>query len=321
MVLDQAGNIYIVDMTNVLIYKMSPQGRLEVLAGKYQISGAGDGPGKDALFRYPLGVALDKDGNVYVADAGNRLVRKISPAGMVTTFGPAMAIFSRVAGVDFPTGIAMDAAENIYLASNYDNTVSKITPDGTVTIIAGKAGVDGSVDGKRGEVLFGKPRAVAVDGAGVVYVIDEEYNTIRKIALDGSVTTLAGNPAVAEGNKDGMTTEASFTTPRGLAVDAKGNVYVGDSGNHVVRKITPAGVVTTFAGHAGAAGSADGKGDAARFDTPRGLAVDKEGNIFVADAGNAAIRKIAPDGMVTTVYKGGTTRPTVVGSPLILNQP
>jgi len=137
LVLDKAGNIYIADMTNVLIYKMSPQGRLEVLAGKYQVSGAGDGPGKDALFRYPLGVALDKDGNVFVADAGNGLVRKISPAGTVTTFGPAMGIFSRVAGVDFPTGIAMDAVGNIFVADAENEAVRKITPDGVVTTVGG----------------------------------------------------------------------------------------------------------------------------------------------------------------------------------------
>ncbi len=287
---------------------MNPQGRLEVLAGTLGRSGATNGPGQGATFSWPLGLALDKDGNVYVADGGNHAVRKISPAGLVTTFAPGAAGV-RVAGLDFPTSIAMDAAKNIYLASNYDNTVSKIAPDGTVTIIAGKVGVGGAVDGKRGEVLFGKPRAVAVDGAGVVYVIDEEFNTLRKIALDGFVTTLAGNPAVPEGNRDGVSTTATFTTPRGLAVDAKGNIYVADTLNQTIRKVSPAGDVSTLAGKAGVSGNADGKGDAARFNGPRGLAVDKDGNIFVADTDNALIRKITPDGVVTTLKPSLATNP------------
>jgi sugar lactone lactonase YvrE len=206
----------------------------------------------------------------------------------------------------------VDAAGNLYVTDNYSFVIRKITPDGTVTTVAGKVGDPGSVDGKGAVVRVGKPRGVAVDRAGNVYVADEAFNTVRKIAADGLVTTIAGNANLDGGAANGVNTNATFFAPRALAVDAKGIIYVADTDNNVIRKITPDGVVTTFAGQAGHAGNTDGQRAAARFNAPRGVAVDKAGNVYVADSQNAAIRKITPDGVVTTLGKTPGPAPTPV---------
>jgi sugar lactone lactonase YvrE len=315
LAIDPAGNLYIGDVVDEVIYKMTPDGKLTLLAGGANFSGNPDGVGAAAGFNGPSGLALDKEGNVYVADGDNNLIRKISPAGKVTTlagkYGDSGDADGQGPAAQFqgPTGVALDAKGNIYVANTHGNTVRKITPDGTVTTLAGKPG-DGnalSVDGKGGAARFGEPRAIAVDGDGIIYVADEQFGTVRKIALDGTVSTLAGDASgAATTSKDGVGTKAAITSPRGIAVDAKGNVYVADTDNNAIRKITPDGTVTTLAGKIGEAGNVDGQGADARFSGPRGLAVDKEGNIYVADSDNSLIRKITPGGTVTTLGKAAT---------------
>ena len=171
------------------------------------------------------------------------------------------------------------------------------SPVGTVTTFAG--GAKGSADGTGADARFYRPRGVAVDGDGNVYVADNENHTIRKITPAGVVTTLAGT-AGSSGSADGTGAAARLTSPFGVAVDGDGNVYVADSSNHTIRKITPAGVVTTLAGTAGSSGSADGTGADARLRYPYGVAVDGDGNVYVADNSNHTIRKITPAGVVTT---------------------
>jgi len=236
---------------------------------------------------------VDGAGNVFVADGGN--IRKITPAGAVTTF----------AGTAGSAGVAVDAGGNVYVAEV--TIIQKISPTGVVTTLAGNAAAPpGSVDGTGTDALFSSPNGVAVDGAGNVYVADTFI--IRKITPAGVVTTLAGSTSSA-GNVDGTGAAASFLLPNGVAVDGAGNVYVADSGDNTIRKITPAGVVTTLAGSVvttpadtgpmgpvGQAGSADGTGTSASFNNPMGVAVDGAGNIFVADTFNNTIRKITPAG-------------------------
>jgi hypothetical protein len=196
--------------------------------------------------------------------------------------------------------VAVDSAGNVYVADWGNEEIRKITPSGVVTTLAGAAGQTGSSDGTGSAARFWFPTGVAVDSAGDVFVADSGNDEIRMITPSGVVTTLAGS-VEQYGYCDGTGGEARFAWPTGVAVDSAGNVYVADSGNDVVREITPSGVVTTLAGSAGQQGSDDGTGSAARFDGPSGVAVDSVGNVYVADSGNCEIRVITPSGVVSTL--------------------
>ncbi|MFA6545101.1 MAG: immunoglobulin domain-containing protein [Limisphaerales bacterium] len=199
-----------------------------------------------------------------------------------------------------PSGVAVDGSGNVYVVESANNTVRKITALADVSTLAGLAGVAGSTDSTNTAARFKTPGGVAVDTSGNVYVADYGNHTIRKIAPDGTVTTLAGL-AGSPGTADGTGNAARFSSPGGVAVDNSGNVYVADTANCAIRKITSGGVVTTLAGTAGTFGSADGTGTAARFFLPFGIAVDSSGNVYVADTQNCTLRKITSSGAVTTL--------------------
>jgi sugar lactone lactonase YvrE len=269
------------------------------LAGSAK-QGYADGTGTEVQFNWPFGVAVDSKDNVYVADTGNHRIRKISPAGVVSTLaGSGEEGYADGAGTEaqfyYPADVAVDRKGNIYVATG-NHRIRKITPAGVVTTLAG-TGDEGYADGAGTEAQFGSLNGVTVDGRGNVYVADLDNHRIRKITPAGVVTTLAGNGD--EGYADGTGTEAQFNQPFGVAVDGKGNVYVADTGNHRIRKISPAGVVSTLAG-SGDRGYTDGAGTEAQFYSPIGVAVDRKGNVYVTDVGNR-IRTI-------TREKGGPGR-------------
>src|SRR5258706_2232370 len=264
-------------------------GSLALFAGNMGGAGNVDGAGAAARFNFPKGVALDSAGNIYVSDRENHTIRKITPAGAVSTFAGTPDIFGSADGTgaaarfNLPEGVATDSADNVYVADEGNNTIRKITPAGVVTTLAGRAGFSGGDDGIGAAARFDFPRGVATDNAGNVYVADMFNNTIRKVTPAGVVSTLAGTAAVF-GRADGTGTAASFFFPRGVATDSAGNVYVADTSNNTIRKITPAGAVTTLAGTAGLAGSTDATGAAARFNAPAGVATDSPGNVSVAES-------------------------------------
>ena len=202
-----------------------------------------------------------------------------------------------------PNGLAIDGTGAIYIADTASDVVRKVSAGGTVvSTYAGAANTPGSQDGTGALAGFNAPLGVATDAAGKVYVADTKNDTIRVIAPGGAVSTLAGTPGTAAG-KDGTGAAARFNRPAAVAVDSAGNVYVADTGNDTVREITTGGVVTTLAGTAGHAGSADGGGSSALFSSPSGIAVDSAGKVYVADTGNGSIRVIA-SGSVTTLASG-----------------
>ena len=278
---------------------------ISTLAGS-GAEGSADGTGTAASFRLPFGVAVDADGNVFVADTDNHKIRKISPAGEVTTFAGSGFRGSAdgtgaAASFHFPTGVAVDAGGDVFVADGFNHKIRKISPAGEVTTFAG-SGSRGSADGTGGAASFDDPSGVAVGAGGNLYVADSQNCKIRKISPAGVVTTLAGSGAV--GSTDGAGAAARFRYPCGVAVDAGGNVFVADQHNHKIRKVSPAGVVTTLAGSVDE-GDADGTGAAASFRYPTGVAVDAGGNVFVADYGNFLIRKISQAGVVGTVAGPG----------------
>jgi streptogramin lyase len=309
---DGSGNVYVADYSNSTIRKITPAGVVSTLAGTAGSTGSTDGTGAAARFYNPWGFAVGGSGNVYVADTWNHTIRKITPAGVVSTFaGTALASGSAdgtgaAARFNGPVGVAVDGSGNVYVADTNNSTIRKITPAGVVTTLAGTTGLIGSTDGTGAAARFSYPYGVAVDGSGSVYVADTSNYTIRKITPIGVVTTLAGT-ALASGSADGTGAAARFNNPFGVSVDGSGNVFVADTGNSTIRKITPAGVVSTLAGTAGTSGSADGTGSAARLNNPSGVAVDGSGNVYVADMNNSAIRKSTPAGVVTTLVGSPST--------------
>ena len=191
------------------------------------------------------------------------------------------------AQLNFPWGVAFDSSGTLYVADAWNDRIRKITPAGVVTTLAG-SGVSGSTDGTGTAARFATPNGVAVDSSGTVYVADSGNNRIRKITPTGVVTTLAGSGI---GYTDGTGTAAKLAFARNLTVDSSGTVYVADSGNSRIRKITPTGVVTTLAG-SGISSFADGIAKDAQFKNPNGIAVDLSGTVYVADSANNRIRKI-----------------------------
>ncbi len=307
---DGAGKLYVSDFSANVIYQVSLTPPLSAVA--IPAPGATP-PAANSAFGGPCEMAVDAQGNLYVADADNHVIRKIlasksgAPTEMIllagnvgvsgTEDGPGPA-----ARFGTPTAVAVDAAGNVYVADNQNATVRKITPAGVVSTLAGKAGAVGNVDGTGAEARFSTPRGIAVDKAGNIFVADEGNSNIRKITPAGVVTTVAGS-STETAFKDGPAKDATFGAPRGLCVDAAGNLFIADTNNNLVRKITPDGTVSAFAGQI-AGGMADGPAKDARFSAPRAIAVDAAGNLYLADSDNSAVRKITPAGVVTTLLVG-----------------
>jgi len=284
----------------VFIQSASPT--VSTLAGNGTL-GFADASGTDARFYQPTGVALDASGNVYVADAENHRIRKITPTGTVSTLAGSGTSGSddgtgAAAQFNSPRAVAVDASGNVYVADGINHTIRKITPAGEVSTLAG-SGASGFADGAGTAAQFYFPKGIALDASGNIYVADEINHRVRKVTPTGTVSTLAGSTS---GFADGDGTAAQFSSPRGVAVDDSGNVYVADAGNHRIRKITPTGTVSTLAGST--SGIAEGTGTAAKFNAPAGVAVDASGNVYVADDENERIRKITSSGVVSTLAGG-----------------
>lgn len=291
---DESSNVYVTDRFNHAIRKIDAQGMVTTLAGT-GTRGYTDGAGDQAQFYYPSHLVLEAGGDLAVADRSNHRIRRVSTgaAGLVSTFagsGVEGDTDGTGTAAEFkgPFGMATDAAGNLYVGDIENQLIRKINPQGEVTTFAG-SGNAGYADGTGQGASFNFPAGVNVDGEGYVYVADALNHRIRKISPSGEVSTLAGNGTI--GFTNGQGTAAQFNSPVDVALDNNGNLYVADMENNQIRMISPSGEVSTLTG-TGAEGYADGAGDQAQFYSPSGIAIDQEGNLYVADGGNNRIRKI-----------------------------
>ncbi|MFT5166910.1 MAG: gliding motility-associated-like protein [Saprospiraceae bacterium] len=298
---DNLGNIYVADRHGHKIRKITPAGIVSTLAGS-GVAGKENGNGAAASFNEPYALCVDGDGNVYVADTKNNVIRKITPLGEVSTYagnGNYGITDGPVATASFgnPTGIDVDAAGNLYVADHMTHIIRKITPDGTVSRIAGAPYCTGLIDGNVNEALFNRPYGLTLDNYGNIIVADEWNHAIRLVSPSGEVSTIAGNGT--GGHDDGSDSFATFFYPWDVAVDASNNIFVADGYNHSIRKIIPSASlpisfgVLTFAGASNQPGWLDGYGTEAKLNGAAGLHYCKlSGEVFIADTYNNKIRKV-----------------------------
>lgn len=278
---------------------------MTVFAGSTQ--GFRNAVGTDAQFNSPNGIAIDSAGNLYIADSGNNCIRKVTPAGLVSTLAGGVQGNLEGTGTsaefNSPYGLAVGPDGTVYVADTYNNCIRKIAPNGVTGTLAG-SGTAGYKDGTSSVAEFNLPFSLTLDSNGNLYVADAGNNRIRKVSPLGDVTTLAGNGI--SGLVDGSALDASFSIPNDVVVDSNGNVFVADYGNNSVREISFSGQVSTLSG-TGILGYQDGSGRSAQFDHPTGLAIAPDGTLYIADNGNDRVRSIRPDGQTSTLAGAGAS--------------
>ena len=310
--IDSSGALYIADASNLRIRKIAG-GNISSVAGNGILSYSGDGGAAlAAQLNSPLGVAVDSSGNIYLSDTGNNVVRKISPDGVIVNFaGNGTAGFGGDGGaatsaqLNGPQGLAVDASGNLYIADALNARVRKVS-GGAISTVAGSGTPGFSGDGAAATAAqLNFPSAVAVDAAGNLYIADFSNNRIRKVS-GGTITTLAGNGNAGFSGDNGPAANAQINTPRGVAVDASNTVYIADTGNNLVRRVTAGGTITTIAGNGAPGFSGDGgSATAAQVGNPAAVAVDAGGNVYIAD-GSARVRKVFSTGTIVTIAGNGT---------------
>lgn len=286
------GSIIVTDRGNNRIRRITPAGNAAAIAGA-TTAGYTEGTGNAARFRLPWRAVEDAQGNIFVADRDNHAIRKITPAGVVTTVaGTGTAGFAdgnaTTAQFNQPLDIVVDAAGNLFVADNLNHRIRKIAADGQVTTLAGN-GTAGFANGTGTAAQFRNPSGLEIDKDGNLLIADRLNHRIRKVTQAGVATSVAGDGV--SGYLDGDAAGARFADPYGITVDAVGNVYVADLNNHKIRKVSSDGKVVSVAG--GARGFTDGLGAGAQFNSPTDVCVDRDGNVYVADQANHAIRKLA----------------------------
>ena len=304
---DRSGNLFIADQFNHRIRKVTPNGTISTVAGNGSAGFSGDnGPAVNAQINTPTGVFADGSGNLYIADVGNQRIRKVDSAGIITTLagngakayggdgGPAInASFYNAVRV------AVDPSGNVLVADQSNHRIRRITPSGTITTFAGNGAgtpANGAFSGDGGPATsasLNNPTALAVDAAGVVYIADQFNQRIRKVAVDGTITTIAGTGTAGFAGDGGPAAAALLNYPGGITVDAAGNLYFNDDINYRTRQISTNGTITTIAGSGVKDFSGDGgPATSAALNGNFGVALDLLGNLFIADSNNNRIREV-----------------------------
>jgi len=314
LAVDATGNVYLVDLYNARIRVVSSNGVITTLAGNGAVSYSGDGgAAQNAIMSQPQAVAYSASG-LYIADTNNQRVRQIGLDGTISTVvGNGTAGFSGDAGaassaeLAYPSALAVDASGFLYIADSGNQRVRKVV-NGTISTIAGNGSTGYSGDGGSAtSASLNSPSGLAVDSSGDVYISDYGNNVVRMVNPAGIISTIAGNGSPGYSGDGGPAASAQLNGPRGLALDKSGNLYIADSGNHVVRIVSPGGTIGTFAG-TGIIGYAGNGGPAvnAQLATPYGVAVDSTGNVYISDSGTNQIRVVTPGGLIQTVAGAGS---------------
>jgi len=324
LALDSSGNLYVADMALHRVLKFAPDGSYTVVAGTGVADYSGDGgPADSAALNGPQGVAVDSSGTLYIADTFNNRVRQVALDGTITTVaGTGLSSYSKdgtaaaQAGLFLPTGVAVDAAGNLFIA-DYGNGLIRQVSRGLIRTVAGSLDGAPPVEGQEAtSAEFNGPTGLAVDSAGTIYFAEGSIGTgtgladgdfrIWMVATDGTLHTAAGNGINSYSGDGGAGTLAQLDTPGGVALDSKGNLYIADSHNHRVRKISPGGAITTVAGTGVAGFSGDGGPSTnAQLNHPTGVAVDSAGDLYIADSGNNRVRWVSVDGNMFTIAGNG----------------
>jgi streptogramin lyase len=321
IVADAKGAFFVADLRNHAIRKITTNGVVTAFAGKLGVAGTANGIGTAAQFNSPSGLAFDKSGNLFVSDTGNNTIRKITPAGAVTTFAGVAGSGGFLDGsagsalFNSPLGIAVWTNGNVFVADSGNHCIRKIS-GGVVTTFAGSPQNWGSMDGSGTNAQFNSPCGLAFDLHGDLFVCDANNDTIRKITAGGSVTTFAG-AAGEDGSADGDRASARFRSPAELVFDPKGNLFVADSFNHIIREISTNGTVSTVSGAVDLAGAADGTNGVARFYNPYGLVVAADGSLVVADAYNELVRVVLVPFKLSLEISGATHTTTILWDAVI----
>lgn len=312
---DRAGNIYFSGGSSVC--RRSSEGVITLVAGNGAYGYSGDGEAaKTATLNFPTGIAVDAEGNLYIADYMNHRVRKVTIDGTISTVaGNGVAGYAGDGGMataaqlNRPAGIVVDGASNLYIADSDNNRIRKVARDGVITTIAGngKSGYFGDGAAATAAQLF-SPSSVAVDGLGNLYIADTVNDRVRRVARDGIINTIAGNGAPGFSGDSGAATAAQLFSPRGVAVDSEGDIYIADSNNSRIRKVTLDGLITTIAGNGDGPGyfGDGGPATAAQLGAPVGIALDGAASLYIADGFAIRIRKIGTSGTISTVVGSGT---------------
>jgi sugar lactone lactonase YvrE len=305
--LDNSGNLYVADVFNHRVRKITPQGLIVAVAGDGTGGFDGDGaPATRKHLNHPTSVAVDQNGNLYIADHDNHRIRKVTPDGAIHTVagaghGPSArpeATQASSQDVYFPEGIAVDRADNLYIADWYHNQVHRVDGQGRMRTIAGNGVYGFSGDGGPAVAAqLNKPFGVTVDHRGNVYIADSENDRVRRVETGGRIETVAGNGLRGFAGDGDSATKARLWMPYGLALDDEGNLYIADHSNHRIRRISPKGIISTIAGAGGLRGGYGGDGgpaERARLYCPTSIAVGHEGRLFIADQFNHRLRRLTP---------------------------
>jgi len=301
---DSSGNIFIADCFNHRVRKVTPDGVISTVAGTGTAGRAGDGAAAtSATLRNPCGVAVDSAGNIYIGDTRNHAVRKVATGGTISKlaglgeagyYGDGLAAVE--AALSAPLGVALDSAGNVYIADVFNHRIRKVATDGKIATVAGNGVVGYSGDdGPATGATLAYPHSVALDAAGNLYIADTHNDCIRKVAPDGTITTVAGSGMAGFAGDGGAATQAQLNYPKGLALDAAGNIFIADTFNNRIRVVTPDGKIATVAG-SGAFGDWGDGGPAtdAMLRFPTGVAVGPAGRVYIADDQNSRIRLLTP---------------------------